>query len=61
VIPVLYTIWRTRQLAAARGAIRMVAAGDAPASDITIPMPSNGVATPTSRPSKNRNGRVSTT
>jgi Cu(I)/Ag(I) efflux system membrane protein CusA/SilA len=61
VIPVLYTIWRTRQLAAARGAIRMVAAGDAPASEAPIPVTSNGAPSLTSRRSKNRNGRVSPT
>jgi Cu(I)/Ag(I) efflux system membrane protein CusA/SilA len=45
VIPVLYTIWRTRQLAAARGAFRAPAIAVAgPAAVIAVP--SNGVAPP---------------
>jgi Cu(I)/Ag(I) efflux system membrane protein CusA/SilA len=44
VIPVLYTIWRTRQLAVARGAFRAPASAvaDAPA----MAVPSNGVTPP---------------
>jgi Cu(I)/Ag(I) efflux system membrane protein CusA/SilA len=43
VIPVLYTIWRTRQLAAARGGLRAPAAVDAPA-DAEVPAPRNGAS-----------------
>ena len=42
VIPVLYTIWRTRQLAAARGFVRARAPGaDVPLHD-DVTTPSNG-------------------
>jgi Cu(I)/Ag(I) efflux system membrane protein CusA/SilA len=46
VIPVLYTIWRTRQLSAARAGLRVPAVGaDAP-PDGHVTMPSNGVTPP---------------
>ena len=55
VIPVLYTIWRTRQLAAAQGAFRApaLALADAPAG-AALPLPSNGAAP--RRPSGRRSG-----
>jgi len=55
VIPVLYTIWRTRQLAAAQGAFRApaLAVADAPAG-AALPLPSNGAAP--RRPSGRRSG-----
>ena len=46
VIPVLYTIWRTRQLSAARAGLRAPAiGGDAP-PDGHVTMPSNGTPSP---------------
>jgi Cu(I)/Ag(I) efflux system membrane protein CusA/SilA len=49
VIPVLYTIWRTRQLAAARGVLGApepaVAAAAAP-RDVQVPNPSHGAPPP---------------
>jgi hypothetical protein len=47
VIPVLYTIWRTRQLSVARGGLRApaIAGADAP-RDAHVTKPSNGVQQP---------------
>jgi copper/silver efflux system protein len=49
VIPVLYTIWRTRQLSAARGGLRpATAAGADAASAASVTIPSNGAPPPRS-------------
>ena len=60
VIPVLYTIWRTRQLAAARAGLRAPAIGGADADtppDAHVAMPSNGAPPSNGTPSPRLGGR----
>ena len=60
VIPVLYTIWRTRQLSAARAGLRAPAIGGADADtppDAHVAMPSNGAPPSNGTPSPRLGGR----